>query len=71
MASELAAVSKQEQAKCATGDRIGVLEGSWRRLVAGEQLEQVEVRMEGAMKVGLREHMERATGHGPRASRAR
>ena len=55
MASELAAVREQQQAKCATGERIEVLEGSWRGLVTGEQLKQVEARMEGALEVGLRE----------------
>ena len=35
LASELAAVMEQEQAKCATGERIGILEGSWRGLMTG------------------------------------
>ena len=55
LASELAAVREQDQGKCATGERIEVLKGSWRGLMTGEQLKQVEVRMEGALEVGLRD----------------
>ena len=76
LTSELAAVREQEQARCATGEQMGTLEGrmselaaeaerndnfdrwlgtpeglAWFRrvLVTGEQLEQVEAWMQGAL----------------------
>ena len=55
LASELAAMREQEQAKC-TEERIEILEGNLKGLVTVGQLKQVEARMQGALEVGLREH---------------